>query len=99
VDLAVLSADFALPGADLGDGEHGLLAAVAALGPSFVARSHGPGPVTVLDGGLRSELAVPAVTDVVDTLGAGDVLHGGTAAALAAGRPWLDALADGIAVA
>ncbi|MPV37716.1 PfkB family carbohydrate kinase [Georgenia subflava] len=116
VDLAVLSADFALPDgaeptfapdlaepdlAEPGPDDHEgrLLAAVAELGPSFVARSHGAGPVAVLAGGVRTELAVPAVGDVVDTLGAGDVLHGATAAALAEGSSWVDALAAGIATA
>jgi sugar/nucleoside kinase (ribokinase family) len=96
VDVAVLSADFVVPGA--GDP----LAAVARLGPTFVARSAGGGHVRVrLGSGAYDELAPPAVPagEVVDTLGAGDVLHGATGAALARGLdPW-DALREGIAVA
>jgi sugar/nucleoside kinase (ribokinase family) len=101
VDLAVLSADLLPPGVSRTAGtpdDDTVLAAVARLGPAFVARSHGGGPVAVLHDGARTELAVPAV-EVVDTLGAGDVLHGATAAALAAGEPWLEALANGVAVA
>ena len=101
VDLAVLSADLVPPGLTrtvrtLDDDT--VLAAVARLGPALVARSHGGGPVAVLHDGARTELSVPAV-EVVDTLGAGDVLHGATAAALAAGATWPDALGEGIAVA
>jgi len=99
VDHAVLSADFRLPDA-AGD----LLDRVADLGPRLVAQSSGAGPVrvrTVDTDGRRSSTVlqpptVPAA-DVVDTLGAGDVLHGATAAALAAGRDILTALTEGVA--
>jgi sugar/nucleoside kinase (ribokinase family) len=97
VDVAVLSADFVVPGPP-----DDVLAAVAALGPSFVARSAGAGPVRVrLPSGAYDEIAPPAVApgDVVDTLGAGDVLHGGAAAALARGLDPLVALREGIALA
>ncbi|MBU4214266.1 MAG: carbohydrate kinase [Actinobacteria bacterium] len=81
------------------EGVEALLLAVAALGPTVVARSSGPAAVRVLLGpGLVEELSpeqVPA-EHVVDTLGAGDVLHGAMAAALAAGAGPLEALASGI---
>ncbi|KQR10296.1 PfkB family carbohydrate kinase [Cellulomonas sp. Leaf334] len=98
VDHAVLSADFRL-----GDGTGDLLDRVADLGPRFVAQSAGGGPVRILVVGPQerrpSVLQPPAVpaADIVDTLGAGDVLHGATAASLAAGHDVLTALADGIA--
>lgn len=82
VDVAVLSADFTMPGAG---GDDDLLRAVRAAGPGIVAQSHGRAPVRVLgpeDGVVC--VTVPPVT-VVDTLGAGDVLHGALAAWLAAG--------------
>lgn len=72
VDVAVISADFRLP-AGLAGGE--LLAAVRALGPPVVAQTRGPLPIDVLAAAGRAEVPVPRV-DVVDTLGAGDVLHG-----------------------
>jgi sugar/nucleoside kinase (ribokinase family) len=86
VDVAVLSADFAVPGGD------DALAEARALGPALVARSHGAAPIEVLGpgpGAARTSVPVPTV-DVVDTLGAGDVLHGALvawAAAQAGGVP------------
>ncbi|WP_309135640.1 PfkB family carbohydrate kinase [Cellulomonas sp.] len=128
VELAVLSADFAVPDGPPGPGRTGagsggdgggagaasggagtdgvdvLLDAVAAHGPRFVARSAGPGPVRVraaTAGGdgvhrtvVRPARLVPGA--VVDTLGAGDVLHGAMAAALARGASSLVALAEGV---
>ncbi|WP_448629823.1 PfkB family carbohydrate kinase [Cellulomonas soli] len=113
VDHAVLSADFLLPadqvralgtaqGAAL-VGDDAQLAAVADCGPRTVARSSGAGPVRLLvQGGVSGSwrALVPeavAPQDVVDTLGAGDVLHGATGAALARGLDLPQALAEGCA--
>jgi sugar/nucleoside kinase (ribokinase family) len=102
VDVAVLSADFVVPA---GIAPPDPLVAVGALGPAFVARSAGAGPVRVrrVVGGamVDDELVVPAVApgEVVDTLGAGDVLHGAMGAALARGLDPLAALRAGIATA
>ena len=85
VDVAVVSADFAVP-EGVGDGGRtrgGVLDAVLRLGPSVAARSAGAGPVAVAVAGERASVPVPP-TRVVDTLGAGDVLHGALAAWLAA---------------
>jgi sugar/nucleoside kinase (ribokinase family) len=96
VDVAVLSADFRLPDGGAGRGRtpgHGttaglleqpadLLDGVAASGPAVVAQSHGDGPVVVRHRLGRAEVPVPPVRPV-DTLGAGDVLHGALAAWLA----------------
>ncbi len=69
VDVLVASADFRSPAGDS-------LSDLLGLGPRFVARSAGGGPVRWRDSdGTSGEVAVPAVV-VVDTLGAGDVLHG-----------------------
>uniref|UniRef100_UPI001F43AFEB PfkB family carbohydrate kinase n=1 Tax=Cellulomonas citrea TaxID=1909423 RepID=UPI001F43AFEB len=65
-------------------------------------QSAGPAPVRVLLGpGDVRELTPEAVPTglVVDTLGAGDVLHGAMAAALAGGAGPLDALAAGVRTA
>ncbi len=94
VDVAVVSADFSTgSGAGL---EH-----VLELGPSWVARTDGGAPVRWLsDEGTSGEVAVPAA-EVVDTLGAGDVLHGALLAAMArAGTDDLPAaLTEAVAVA
>ncbi len=85
VDMAVISAVLRVPAALARRGGHpedDVLAAVAALGPPVVARSRGPLPIEVLTVAGRSEVPVPHV-QVVDTLGAGDVLHGALAAWLA----------------
>ena len=94
---SILSADFVVPGTD-GD----VLEAVAALGPSFVARSAGAGPVLLrLPSGAHDDVAPPVVPagEVVDTLGAGDVLHGAAGAALARGADPLAALREGVVAA
>ena len=70
VDVLVVSADFRVP-----DGGS-CLADVLALGPTWVARTAGADPVRWLSAsGSSGSVAVPEV-EVVDTLGAGDVLHG-----------------------
>ncbi len=97
VDVAVLSADFALPGLSAGESS---LERVAALGPVAVARSHGPAPIELLADGALVTVEVPRI-DVVDTLGAGDVLHGALLAWFAAHpaaalEPRRAVLADGL---
>lgn len=94
-DAVVLSADFRPPGA----GPEDVLDAVAALGPGFVARTRGGEPVEVLEAGERYAVAVPRPTRVVDTLGAGDVVHGAFAAAVADGNAWRAALEGAVVVA
>lgn len=94
-DAVVVSADFRPPGVATDD----VLDVVAALGPRLVARTRGPLPVEVLDTGERYEVAVPRPGAVVDTLGAGDVVHGAFAAAVARGSSWRLALEDAVRVA
>jgi sugar/nucleoside kinase (ribokinase family) len=72
VDVLVASADLRLPGA----GGAPSLDALLALGPRWVARTAGGGAVRWMDAdGTTGEVPVRRVP-VVDTLGAGDVLHG-----------------------
>lgn len=94
-DAVVVSADFRPPGVATDD----VLDVVAALGPRLVARTRGALPVEVLDAGERYEVAVPRPGAVVDTLGAGDVVHGAFAAAVARGSSWRLALEDAVRVA
>lgn len=80
VDVAVVSAVFRLPGEA---GPEGVLGGLLELGPRWVARSDGPRPVEWhASDGRAGTVPVPSV-DVVDTLGAGDVLHGALLAGLA----------------
>lgn len=97
VDIALISAVLQVPaglGGSTGNPGDDVLATVSALGPSVVARSRGPLPIDVLTGAGRAEVPVPHV-EVVDTLGAGDVLHGALSAWLAVRGP--DDLRDGLA--
>ncbi len=83
--LVVASADFRPPGGAT------TLRFLVDAGAWVAAVSRGPSPIRWAAGGdQRGEVPVPAVT-VVDTLGAGDVLHGAFAYAVAvdAGRPRL----------
>lgn len=96
VDHAVISADFRAPGG--GD----VLDAVAALGPATVARSSGAGPLRWRTAdGARWSVRPPEVPagGVVDTLGAGDVLHGAFAAEVARGSDVPTALERAVRVA
>lgn len=106
VDHALLSADFRVgvgSGADLGAAPDDDLTAVAVHGVGVVARTAGPGPVrwwTATDG-LGAPVHPPAVApaEVVDTLGAGDVLHGAYATRLALGDDVPAALGAAVEVA
>ncbi|MDO4887135.1 MAG: PfkB family carbohydrate kinase [Actinomycetaceae bacterium] len=84
VTHGIFSADYRMP-----SGEP--IQALAKAGMMFVARTDGGRPITAYIGGQAHEVEVPHA-DVVDTLGAGDVLHGAFLAELAGGRSELDAL-------
>jgi sugar/nucleoside kinase (ribokinase family) len=96
VDVAVLSADLRVPQAFWPPDASDLLDVVARMGPAVVARSAGASPMVVRDSaGARTQI-VPAAVTVVDTLGAGDVLHGAIAASLARGVGLEESLRDGV---
>jgi sugar/nucleoside kinase (ribokinase family) len=103
LDAAVLSDDFVLGGADArtAAAPADLLDAVATYGPAVVAQSHGADAIECLLDGVRHRIEVPHVpaAEVVDTLGAGDVLHGTLAHAIASRRAWPEALAEAVRVA
>jgi sugar/nucleoside kinase (ribokinase family) len=65
---------------------------------AFLAVSNGPDDILFLENGAIRRVPVFAIR-AVDTLGAGDALHGGFALALAEGRSEVDALRFGAAVA
>jgi sugar/nucleoside kinase (ribokinase family) len=85
VDMAVVSAGFHTPS---GDG----LDAILRYGPSFAARSNGAGAVSWRARDGSSGSIDPPKVAVVDTLGAGDVLHGAIATGLAE-HGWTDPVA------
>ena len=68
-DVIVASADFHSPAGDRLDD-------LLSLGAVWVARSAGAGPVEWRAADGSSGAVEPRRVDVVDTLGAGDVLHG-----------------------
>jgi sulfofructose kinase len=79
---------------DLGEG----LKRMARHTNAFLAVSNGPDDILFLEGRSIRHVPVFAI-QAVDTLGAGDALHGGFALALAEGRSEADALRFGAAVA
>lgn len=79
---------------DLAEG----LAAVARHTGAFLAVSDGPNDILFIDTGVVRRMPVFKVC-AVDTLGAGDALHGGFALALAEGMAEAEALRFGAAVA
>jgi sugar/nucleoside kinase (ribokinase family) len=81
VDVAICSADFAVPGAAAGAGA--VAAALRRWGVRATAVTHGGEPVFWCWGDVSGEVAVPRVA-VRDTLGAGDAFHGAFAYAVAA---------------
>jgi sulfofructose kinase len=79
---------------DLAEG----LKRIARHSDAFLAVSNGPGDIVVLDRGVLRTVPVFHIR-AVDTLGAGDALHGGFVLALAEGRNTDEALRFGSAVA
>lgn len=96
VTMVVCSATFSIPTPEVSPG--GTVAALLGAGPQFVAVTAGPGPVRWWTTTGSGSVAVPRVT-VRDTLGAGDVLHGAFAYAVAGGVDEPTALQRAVAVA
>lgn len=91
VSDVICSADYSDPNGDLPE-------ALLRRGPGLVAVSRGGAPLQWWSPDGSGEVAVPRV-DVIDTLGAGDVLHGAYAHAVASGMAHRDALEFGVAAA
>ncbi len=79
---------------DLAEG----LQRIARHSAAFLAVSNGPNDILFLERGACRRLPVFSIR-AVDTLGAGDALHGGFALALAEGRSEIEAMRFGAAVA
>ncbi|MFE3052939.1 PfkB family carbohydrate kinase [Nocardia sp. NPDC059239] len=74
VDIAICSSAFTPPGVQ-GDSAGEVFDHLHAAGPRLVAITGGGGPIRYSMPGERGEIPVPAAP-AVDTLGAGDILHG-----------------------
>lgn len=73
VDIAICSHAFAPPG--LAPGDDTLFDRLLTMGPRAVAVSRGDASIRYATADARGEVPVPAV-EAIDTLGAGDILHG-----------------------
>ena len=89
LDVAICSADFRLHGAP---DAAATARAVLAAGAREVAITAGAAPIRWWDAAGRSGRVPPPAVAAVDTLGAGDVLHGACCFELASGRGFADAL-------
>ena len=72
IDYAICSADFSAPGCS---SDEDLLGFLEDVGVKGAAISHGAEPIIYRTEGTQGCLSIPQV-DAVDTLGAGDILHG-----------------------
>lgn len=89
-DIAICSAAFTPPGHDLGSAT--LLDHLRSAGPKKAAITRGPGPILYLADGRHGTIEVTPVTEVADTLGAGDILHGAFCAYYSKSHDFVDAL-------
>ncbi|MCX4093551.1 PfkB family carbohydrate kinase [Nocardia sp. alder85J] len=95
-DIAICAADFAPPGTG-GDPDR-VFDHLHARGVRYAAISRGAKPMSYSGPDGRGELGVPA-TEAVDTLGAGDILHGAFCHYHVAGQGFTDALRSAAAIA
>ncbi|MFC9993130.1 PfkB family carbohydrate kinase [Nocardia sp. NPDC127526] len=97
IDIAICSEAFTPPGAQ-SDSPDAVLDYLHAHGPRWAAVTRGARPICFSAPDARGEVAVPA-TEAVDTLGAGDILHGAFCHFHTAGETFPDALRHAAEVA
>ena len=95
VTVAICSADFLLPGSK---NSEQVVEYLRARGVSNIAITHGGEPIEFVSGMSSGTLRVPEV-DVVDTTGAGDVLHGAYCYYASIGHGFIEALSEAAEVA
>jgi sugar/nucleoside kinase (ribokinase family) len=72
---------------------------LASLGLRRAVLTNGGNPALILDNGQHKSLIPPAPCRIADVTGAGDALCGACVAALLSGKPFSEAVADGLAAA
>lgn len=95
VDVAICSADFLPPGCVTGED---VLCYLRDGGVRYAAISHGGEPLRYASADGDGEIPVPRV-EAVDTMGAGDILHGAYCFYAAGGSSFEDALRSAVGVA
>jgi len=88
VDTAICSADFRPPGCSTPED---VLSYLSACGVRRIAISNGGAPIQYLNEETRCSVGVPQV-ELVDTTGAGDILHGAFCYYAAGGRDFVESL-------
>jgi pseudouridine kinase len=76
-----------------------MLDALKTLGLGRAVLSKGADPVLALDGGRIFSITPPSPKTIADVTGAGDALAGAASAALLSGRPFCEAVREGMAAA
>jgi len=95
VQTAICSADFLPPGCATGEPVFDFL---KSCGVTNIAITHGADPIQFVSGLSSGTLRVPDV-EVVDTMGAGDILHGAFCYFVSIGRGFVESLADAANIA
>ena len=87
----VTSSAFCFPDSQSTSGRD-LCTEIAGLGAQLAGQTHGPAGIDVLINGQHEVIPVETPSAAVDTLGAGDVMHGALASAVADGLEGADAV-------
>jgi sugar/nucleoside kinase (ribokinase family) len=95
VDTAICSADFRPPGCD---GADDVIRFLRDAGVGNIAISNGAEPIRIVAAESTATVPVPEV-QVVDTMGAGDILHGAFCFFAAQGLGFVDALTEAARIA